>query len=227
MTHATMIDAPNNFLSISQTRHTCKAYDKNRRIDDATLHAILESLRFAPSSINIQPWCFLVADNDAIKEKISQSMTDNDAHNASKVLNASHSIILCTRTRLDGEHLSKVLDAEEQAGRFKSSQNKEARQLLCQNYLDQYAQDADKLIHWSTQQTFIALGHLLMVARLAGVDATPIGGFDAAALDDALGLSKEHLTASVIVCLGYGSDDDFNKQLPKARLGFDEVIRFI
>lgn len=114
-----MNDFAINVAALSQTRHTCKAYDKTKRIDEQTLQQILEALRLAPSSINIQPWRFLVADNDTAKARIAKSMTDGDTHNVSKVMNASHTLILCTRTTLDDTHLQKILNAEEQAGRFK------------------------------------------------------------------------------------------------------------
>lgn len=214
-------------LSIVQSRYTCKAYDPTKRIDDATLDHILQALRLAPSSINIQPWQFLVAANDDTKAITASSMTGSDAHNAPKVLNASHTIILCTRTQLDDDHLDKVLDAESRAGRFRTPDSKTARQNLCQNYLSEYAKTPAKLSQWAEQQTFIALGYLLLVAELGGVQATPIGGFDQNLLNDALNLNSQNLNASVVVTLGYASDDDFNQTLPKARLDFDEVIRFI
>ncbi|WP_084260737.1 nitroreductase family protein [Moraxella ovis] len=40
---------------MAQSRYTCKAYDPTKRIDDTTLDHILQALRLAPSSINIQP----------------------------------------------------------------------------------------------------------------------------------------------------------------------------
>lgn len=216
-----------DILTICQTRYTCKAYHPKKRIDDTTLDTILQALRLAPSSINIQPWQFLVVSSDNTKIAITQSMTNNDTHNISKVLNASHTLILCTRTQIDSKHLDKVLDAEHRAGRFKSEQSKIARQQLCQNYLNEYAKTPDELVQWAQQQTFIALGHLLIVAQYMGVNATPIGGFNQAKLNKILNLDEQHLSASVIVSLGYASDDDVNQSLPKARLDFDDVVRFI
>lgn len=66
-----------------------------------------------------------------------------------------------------------------------------------------------------------------MVAKLADVDATAIGGFNTDVINEEFDLTAQGLTATVIVSLGYGSDDDFNKTLPKARLDFHEVIKFI
>ncbi|WP_407651635.1 nitroreductase family protein [Acinetobacter sedimenti] len=60
-----------------------------------------------------------------------------------------------------------------------------------------------------------------------GVDATPIVGFDNVLLDEILGLSALGLRSVVIVALGYRSTEDFNADLPKARLSKDAVIRFL
>ncbi|MBV8261805.1 MAG: NAD(P)H nitroreductase, partial [Paraburkholderia sp.] len=50
------------------------------------------------------------------------------------------------------------------------------------------------------------------------IDACPMEGFDAKALDEELGLREQGLTALVVVGLGYRSADDFNAKLPKSRL---------
>lgn len=41
-------------------RHSCRAYDASRNIDDATVAAIIEAARVAPSAVNRQPWRFVV-----------------------------------------------------------------------------------------------------------------------------------------------------------------------
>ncbi|WP_112743636.1 hypothetical protein [Moraxella ovis] len=76
-----------------------------------------------------------MAANDDTKAITASSMTGSDAHNAPKVLNTSHTIILCTRTQFNDDHLDKVLDAESRAGRFRTPDSKTARQNLCRNYL--------------------------------------------------------------------------------------------
>lgn len=212
---------------VASERYTCKSYNPNRPLDDATLQSILTALHLSPSSINIQPWKFLVASDDAAKARICHSMTGHNAHNVPKITHASHIIVLCTKTCVDADHLNAVLDAEYQAGRFADAEQLESRRALCQGYLQEYRANPDQFAVWCEQQTFIALGHLLMAAQIAGVAATAIGGFDADELSKQLGLSDKHLKASVIVALGHASDDDFNRTLPKARLAFDDVIEFL
>lgn len=222
-----MTTSNNNALAVSQARRTCKAYDATRKIDASTLNTLLEALRLSPSSINIQPWKFLITDQMSTKNLIIKSMVDGDAHNVPKVNHASHLLILCTRTDLDDAHLSKVLQAEKDAGRFATDEIMQARFELCQYYIGQMQTSPEKLLAWSENQTFIALGHLLMACAMMGIDATPIGGYDQALLDAELNLADQGLKSSVLVAIGYASDTDANQQLPKARLAFDEVIEFI
>lgn len=46
---------------VALRRHTTKAYDPTRTLPPAVLEDLLEVLHNAPSSVNSQPWHFLVA----------------------------------------------------------------------------------------------------------------------------------------------------------------------
>lgn len=216
-----------NALEIAKNRHTCKAYDRHKKIDPATLAMLLECLRLSPSSINIQPWRFLLVSSDDAKRRVASSMLGADAHNAPKVLNASDVLVFCRHTQLGQAHLDKVLQAEQRAGRFANQQSYERRKQLCQMYLQQYSACAQTLTAWITEQVFIALGHFLLSAQMAGVQATAIGGFNQDLLNHTLGLHDKHLSSVVVVALGYASDDDINQHLPKARLASEDIFENI
>jgi nitroreductase/dihydropteridine reductase len=47
-----------DLLNLAQQRYTTKAYDPNKKIPQDQIDLLLEVLRLAPSSINIQPWHF-------------------------------------------------------------------------------------------------------------------------------------------------------------------------
>ena len=74
------------------------------------------------------------------------------------------------------------------------------------------------------KQVYLALGTLLLGAAALEIDATPIEGFDARVLNEALGLREQGMTSIVLVALGYRSADDFNAKLPKSRLPVETVI---
>ncbi len=211
-------------LNATQMRYTTKAYDASKKIPDHHFQRLLEILRLTPSSVNIQPWHFLIADNIEAKTRIAKGLTGRYAYNAPKVLDASHSIIFCTRTDVTQEHLEQLLKQDDLNGRFKDEKAKEAQGQTRAGYVEYYRNEQQNLYGWMENQTFIALGQLLLAAGLEGVDATPMGGFDEEIISQEFELAEKGLRPSVIVSLGYRSESDFNAQLPKSRL--DDAVIF-
>ncbi len=71
-----------DLLKITQTRYTTKAYDPSKKIPAEQFERLLEILRLAPSSINIQPWHFFIADHEAAKQRIAKALVGTYAYNA-------------------------------------------------------------------------------------------------------------------------------------------------
>lgn len=91
-------------LHTAKTRYTTKAYDASKKIPKEQFEKLLEILRFSPSSVNIQPWHFLIAETDEAKQRIASAQTGNYIYNAAKVLNSSHTLLFCTRTDISAEY---------------------------------------------------------------------------------------------------------------------------
>ncbi|GAB3042528.1 oxygen-insensitive NAD(P)H nitroreductase [Acinetobacter apis] len=210
-------------LQTAQNRYTTKAYDESKTIPQETFLKLLEILRLTPSSINIQPWHFFIADSAEAKARVAYSMPGRFKYNASKVFAASHTIVFCTRKDVTEEHLNHLNQQDELSGRYKDEASKVAQQSARQGYVDLYKSEDYDLDRWLENQTFIALGQLLLAAAAENIDATAIGGFDAKLLDEQLNLTEKGLYPSVVVTLGYRSEDDANAKLAKSRLQ-DEYI---
>ena len=210
-------------LHTAKTRYTTKAYDANKKIPQSQLNKLLEILRFSPSSVNIQPWHFLIAESDAAKQRIAAGLTGAYVYNAAKVLNSSHTLVFCTRTDINPEYLEQLLQQDALSGRFKDDKAKQAQRDTRHGYVEYYRNELNNLNAWLENQTYLALGQLLFAAAMEGIDATPMEGFDRNSINQEFGLSEKNLKASVIVALGYRSEHDFNANLPKSRLP-DDVI---
>lgn len=210
-------------LVTAKTRYATKAYDANKKIPKQQFEKLLEVLRFSPSSVNIQPWHFLVAETDEAKQRIASGLTGSYIYNSAKVLNSSHTLIFCTRTDISPEYLEQLLQQDAASGRFKDETAKQGQRDTRQGYVEFYRNELKNLSAWMENQTYLALGQLLFAAGLEGIDATPMEGFDRNTIDQEFGLTEKGLKASVIVALGYRSEQDFNAILPKSRLP-EEVI---
>lgn len=208
-------------------RHTVKAFEGGKSLPQDEIETLLNVLRNSPSSVNSQPWHFVVASTAAGREQMAKSTEGAFVYNNPKVLNASHVIALCMRTDLDEAHLQNVLAQEEEDGRFAKSEGKAGQDKSRRSYVDMHRYEQRDVPQWMEKQVYLALGGLLLGAAMLGIDATPMEGFDPRALDQALGLREKGFTSVVLVSLGYRSDADFNAALPKSRLPRDEIFTFI
>ncbi|TCB48835.1 oxygen-insensitive NAD(P)H nitroreductase [Acinetobacter sp. ANC 4779] len=213
-----------DLLNVSKTRYTTKAYDPIRKIPKEQVARLLEILRLTPSSINIQPWHFFIADNQAAKERIAKALVGKYAYNAPKVLDSSHTILFCTKADISEQHLDNLLTQDDISGRFKDSIAKQGQKDSRSGYVNYYRNEKGDIQRWAENQTFIALGQILLAAGIEGIDATPIGGFDEQIISDELQLTEKGLIPSVLLTLGYRSENDFNAQLPKSRLDKEQIF---
>lgn len=213
-----------DLLNVSKTRYTTKAYDPIRKIPKEQIARLLEILRLTPSSINIQPWHFFIADNQAAKERIAKALVGKYAYNAPKVLDSSHTILFCTKADISEQHLDNLLAQDDISGRFKDEKAKQGQKDSRSGYVNYYRNEKGDIQCWAENQTFIALGQILLAAGIEGIDATPIGGFDEQIINDELQLTEKGLVPSVLLTLGYRSENDFNAQLPKSRLDKEQIF---
>lgn len=216
-----------NLSELVKTRYTSKAFDPSRKIPAETFAQLETLLRYAPSSVNSQPWHFVVASTEEGKARLAKAAQGGYAYNEAKIRNASHVVVFCIRRDLDAEHLAAVLEQEDKDGRFATPEAKAGQHKSRSFYVDLHRNEYKDAQSWAEKQLYLAFGTLLLGAAALEVDACPMEGFDAKLLDEELGLSAKGLTSVVLAGLGYRSSEDFNAKLPKSRLPADVVITHI
>lgn len=213
-----------HIVDLIQQRKTTKAFDPACQLTQDQIDAVCSLLRMSPSSTNAQPWHFFLASSEAAKAKVAAGTSGDFAYNEPKIKNAALVVVMCARTRMDDTYLQQVLDQESTDGRLATEEARANQHKVRSGYVQKHEQSAAGLLQWSARQVYIALGFLLLGAAEMGIDACPIEGFDAAAMDKALDLEAQGLASQVIVALGRKSDQDFNAGLPKSRLADSFVI---
>ncbi len=214
-----------DIASIALSRHTCKAYDPFRKVSPEQIEQIRTLLHNCPSSVNSQPWHFIIAASDAGKARIARAAQPPVyAANGTKILNASHVVVFCARTTMDEAQITAITEQEDRDGRIASPDARAAQFKGRSFYVNLHRYDLKDTQHWMEKQVYLALGTLLLGAATLGIDATPIEGFDPRILNEELGLREKGLTSVVLAALGYRSTEDFNARLPKSRLPMDVVV---
>lgn len=207
-----------NIAQVAQARYATKAFDPVKKIPEELMDQLRTLLRLSPSSVNSQPWHFVIASGGEGKARIGAATRPAFTYNEPKILNASHVVVLCARTDLDPAHLAALLEQEDRDGRFATPEAKAGQEKGRGFYVDIHRNQRGDIRPWMEKQVYLALGMLLLGAATLGIDTCPMEGFDPRALDEGLGLADKGLTAVAVVCLGYHDVGDYNARLPKSRL---------
>ena len=158
-----------DLLKVSKTRYTTKAYDPSKKIPKEQFEKLLHILRLAPSSINIQPWHFFIAEDDQAKQRIAKALVGNYAYNAPKVLDSSQTILFCTKVDINEQHLDQLLTQDEKAGRFKDEAAKEAQKNTRLGYVHYYKTEKAILVAGQKIKPLSHLGKCYLPQVLKGL----------------------------------------------------------
>ncbi|MBB1438179.1 oxygen-insensitive NAD(P)H nitroreductase [Shewanella sp. SG41-4] len=209
----------------AKQRQAVKAFDISKKIPADKIEKIKELLRFAPSSVNAQPWHFIIASTDEAKAKIAKA-TAIYPFNTSSILNASHVVVFCSKLDIEQDYLLKVLEQEALDGRFDADPVFKDRMHGGRNmFIDLHKQDFKDVQHWMDKQVYLNLGAFLLGASALGIDAVPMEGIEAKVLDAEFGLREKGYTSLVVVPIGYSDAElDFNAKLTKSRLPYADIL---
>lgn len=211
-------------LELSRTRYTTKHYDKSKKIPQDQLQQLLEILQNTPSSLNAQPWHFIVIDNQKSHQKILPAIA---SFNHARFTDSSYTIAFCIPDPFTDAHLEKVTEQEYRDGRFQDEEQKMIRHTERANAVFTNKAHAELGIEgWAKNQVYIALGQLMYATEELGIDSTAVGGFDSKEFDRILGLKARGLKSEVLITLGYRAQDDSNAKRPKSRLSLEEIVSF-
>jgi len=216
-----------NLKEIVNWRYSTKAFNTDKKISAEDFDQLKSILQMSPSSTNLQPWHFIIANDKAGKERIAKGTQGFFHFNTPKVLDASHVIVFASRITADDEFLEKLLEQEDRDGRyakpeFKADMNK-GRNL----FVNIHKNDLKDETHWMDKQTYLNMGMLLLGAAALGIDVVPMEGVDTKALDEEFGLREKGYATLAVLALGYRSEDDFNAKLPKSRLPESDIITML
>jgi nitroreductase/dihydropteridine reductase len=198
-----------NILESLKWRYASKRMN-GTKVSEDKLNNILEAIRLAPSSMGLQPYNVLVIEDEELKEKIKSV-----AYNQPQITESSHLLIFAawnnvTPAQIDEyiSHTAAVRNvSEESLSGFKNS-------LLGMASKNTQEQN----FNWAARQTYIAFGVGLVAAAAEKVDATPMEGFNNAALDELLNLKEKGLRSVTLLPLGFRDvENDWLAKLPKVR----------
>lgn len=212
-------------LNVLKKRYATKKFDPNRKLTEEQISQLEDILRLSPSSINVQPWHFIVATTDEAKKKIAKS-TDGGvfSFNTQRILDSGAVIVFSHKIDINNDYVNHIVDTEDKDGRFLDEETKARTREAYTAFAGKHRDVLNDFKQWSEKQLYINLGNFALSAAALGLDTLIMEGFDSKIIDQEFNLNEKGFASSVLVAVGYSAEDDFNKNLPKSRLPKDEII---
>jgi len=170
----------------------------DRPVEEATLRALYDVLKWAPTSANSSPGRFVFLRSPEAKEKLRPALS---AGNAAKTMAAPVTVIVATDTHFY-DQLDTLLPGANARGWFADNWS---------------LADAT-----ATRNATLQGAYLILAARALGLDCGPMSGFDNYKVDDAF-LAGTHWRSNFLVNLGYGDPAALSPRGP--RLDFETACR--
>ncbi|MBH0072467.1 nitroreductase family protein [Pseudoalteromonas sp. NZS127] len=213
-------------ISDLEKRHTAKHYDAAKRISDHDINVIYEAMRLSPSSINSQPWKFIVIESDQAKQRFHDSFANMFQFNQKHAKTASHIVLFAHKTNYTRDDYARVIDTDIKNGRTQSENREHAFGAFA--FVDMNTDEQGNNATWTKAQTYISLGNTMHAAARLGIDSTPMEGVDAQLLGEIFSKELDGYVCDVALALGYhDSAEDYNAKLPKSRLDAEQVIQVL
>ncbi len=202
-----------------QWRYAAKRMNGSE-VSGEIIRKILEAIRLAPSSMGLQPFKVIVIESSGVKEDIFRN-----ACGQPQILECSHLLVFCGWNVVSESQISTYMESIAQAREIEVEQLDDFKQSILKFTS---ALSPGQTREWAARQVYLALGTAIDASALSHIDTTPMEGFNAAVLDEMLGLPNRDLHSVVLLALGYRDEhkDEF-ANTPKVRRKFEDVFEFI
>lgn len=204
-------------------RYTAKHYDAGKRIPAEELEIIYEALRLSASSINSQPWKFVVIESDAAKQRFHDTFANKFQFNQKHAKLASHIILFAHKTHYQRDDYAKVVDQGVMDGRTALEQREQAFGAFA--FAELNTDEQGNTAAWTKAQTYLALGNVMHTLARLGIDSTPMEGVDSEMIRELFAQELEGYQCDVALAMGYRDlEADYNAPLAKSRLPREQVL---
>jgi nitroreductase / dihydropteridine reductase len=205
-----------NLIETLEWRYASKRMN-GQRVPSEKVERILEAIRLAPSSMGLQPYTVLLIEDEELKKQIRPI-----AFNQPQIEESSHLLVFAAWDDVKPDQIEEYIQQTATVRSMPVAALDDFKNTLLQMAA---SKTKEENFNWAARQAYIAFGTGLVAAAAEKVDATPMEGFDAPALDKLLKLNEKGLRSVTLMPLGYRDEaNDWLAKLPKVRRQKDKFV---
>jgi nitroreductase len=198
-----------DFSQLVKERRSVRHYDKGFKMSKEELKSLLEEATLAPSSGNMQPWKFMVIDDQALKEQLLPI-----ANNQQQVADASAVIAILADLEFV-KQVEKIYSSAVDAGYMA----KEVKEKLVANITNMLANmDAGVIKEVALFDSGLVSMQLMLSAKARGYDTVPMAGFDKIKFAEAFNIPERYAPV-ILIAIGKAATPGH----PSTRLPVEDV----
>ena len=204
----------NDFADITFGRKSVRVYDENYKISHEEMLEMIQEAVTAPSSVNMQPWRFVVVESAEAKAKLQPLIRFNTKQNET-----SSAMVLIFGDLQCYEFGEEIYNQAVAEGKMPA----EVRDQQLASIIPYYKRfTKEQMSDIVKVDSSLAAMQFMLTARAHGYETNPIGGFEADVLAETFGLDKERYVPVIILSVGKAQESGY----ASVRLAAEKITEF-
>lgn len=201
----------NDFSEVVFGRRSVRVYDEDFKISHEEMLEMIQEATTAPSSVNMQPWRFVVVESQEQKAKLKPLIRFNTRQN-----DTSSAMVLIFGDMKCYEFGEEIYGQAVEAGKMPAEVRDQQLAVVIPHYKNLTKDQMNDVVKIDAS---LAAMQFMLVARAHGYETNPIGGFEADQLAEAFALDKERYVPVMIVSIGKAKEEGFKSvRLPAEKI---------
>lgn len=197
-------------------RYATKKFDESKKLSKEKLDVLKQAFNLTPTSYGLQTMKLVIVSDEKTKDNLVSL-----CYGQKQVKNASHILAICIQDKVDetdiDDHFDNIKKIRKTPELILAKYRKEQKEFLKKR-------TKDEIKNWCINQAYIALGNLMTVCAIEGIDACPMEGFLPEKVDKLLKLNKYNLKSVLLLPVGYKAEDDMFASFKKVRKDIKDTV---
>jgi nitroreductase/dihydropteridine reductase len=197
-------------------RYATKKFDSTKKLPESKLNILKQAFNLTATSFGLQTISLLVVTNPETRQALFEP-----AYKQKQVVDASHLLVICIKETIETKDVNDYFD------NIRDTRN--TPETILAPYRKNLIETMERMTtkeqqEWSMNQAYIALGNLMTVCAIEGIDSCPMEGFVPSIYDDILNLKVLGLKSALLLPVGYRAEDDMFSGFLKVRKNIEDTV---
>jgi len=205
-----------NLIEQLQWRYATKKFDNTKLLDAKKMNTIKQAFNLTATSYGLQPIKLVIFSDKELQQQLVEHTMDQV-----QLAQASHVLVFCIERSIDKTYITEYFNRIKDIRNTPDSILNPFKEFLIDDF---EGQSQATIEDWATKQAYLAMGNLLTVCAIEGIDACPMEGFSPDKYDEILQLTQQDLKSVLVMPIGYRAEDDMFAGFKKVRKDLNQSV---